>query len=59
MDASVNMKMTPNEARLIREALALAADEMTDFTRDSSNGPKDRAEAREAEAQFRLLLTKI
>lgn len=58
MDASVNMKMTPQELRLIRTALETAAAIAHGITNDTGAGPRDRREAREAEAQYKQLLTK-
>lgn len=59
MDTSVNMKMTPEEHRLIRDAVRDTANECHAFNRNSDNPADERAKARQREAQLRHLLTKL
>jgi hypothetical protein len=59
MDASVNLRTTPQEFDLIREALRDARDVAHAATRDSERTPADRREQREREARLADLLTKL
>lgn len=59
MDASVNMKMTPNEHRLLVECVDTRIEDLHEAIRTDQIGPALRREAREKEARLRDLRTKL
>lgn len=59
MDASVNMKMSPDEHRLIRESVETRVEQIHEALRQGEIGAALRSEAREKEARLRQLLAKL
>jgi hypothetical protein len=59
MEATVNMKMTPAEHRLIREAVQNKADVLRANMQAGAFEPREREQARETEAKLRLLLERL
>lgn len=59
MDASVNMKMTPDEHRLIRESVENHIERVEAVSLDKDLHPRERQEARDKFASLGRLLAKL